>query len=122
SATNQLTEGRPAVSFTFNVAGGALFRDLTRKNVPSGAGDESSQVKRHLAIILDGLIVSAPTINSEIGQHGQISGSVTAREVDALVNILRSGALPATLKTQPVSESSMGATLGRDTIAMGVRA
>jgi SecD/SecF fusion protein len=121
-ARNQITEGRPAVSFMFNVAGGALFRDLTRKNVPSGAGEAPDQVKRHLAIILDGLVVSAPTINSEIGQHGQISGSFTAREVDALVNILRSGALPATLKTQPVSENTMGATLGRDTIALGVRA
>ncbi len=122
TAASQAAEGRPAVSFTFNNTGAALFRDLTKKNVPSGSGDETSQIKRFLAIVLDGLIVSAPTINSEIGAHGQISGNFTAKEVDALVNILRSGSLPATLKTQPVSESTLGATLGQDTIEKGVGA
>ncbi len=123
-AYRQDSEGRPAVSFEFNAAGGALFRDLTRKNVPSGGGGggDGGQLKRHLAIVLDGLIQSAPTINSEIGQHGQISGSFTAREVDVLVNTLRSGALPATLKTQPVSEQTLGATLGGDTIRKGTLA
>jgi SecD/SecF fusion protein len=121
-AYSQLSEGRPGVSFTFNAEGGKLFGNLTRKNVPSGSGDEGSQVKRHLSIILDGLVVSAPTINSEITYNGQITGSFTAREVDNLVKILQSGALPATLKKQPVSESTMGATLGRDTIRMGVNA
>ena len=111
--------GRPAVSFTFNNAGGILFRELTRKNTPSGE-EGSTQVKRHLAIILDGLVMSAPTINSEIREHGQISGSFTNREVDQLVNILRAGALPATLKPQPVSESTMGSTLGQDTINKGL--
>jgi len=113
---------RPAVHFVFNNAGGDLFGDITRKNVPSGAGAEADQIRRHLAIILDGLVMSAPTINSEIRTHGQISGSFTAKEVDALVNILRAGRLPATLKPQPVSESTMGPTLGQDTIQAGVTA
>jgi SecD/SecF fusion protein len=113
--------GRPAVSFTFNAAGGRLFREVTRKNIPTGE-EGSTQVKRHLAIILDGLIASAPTINSEISTHGQISGSFTNKEVDQLVNVLRAGQLPATLKQQPVSESTMGATLGRDTIQKGLAA
>src|SRR5262249_40060400 len=96
---------------------------LTGKNVPSAGttGDDTSN-KRHLAIILDGLVMSAPTINSQITTHGQISGSFTSREVDELVNILRSGALPATLKQQPVSESTMAATLGQDTINAGITA
>ncbi len=123
SAAPAPAEGRPAVSFTFNPRGGELFRTLTRKNVPSeGAGGEGAQIKRHLAIILDGLIQSAPTINSEIGQHGQITGNFTPREVDVLVNTLRAGALPATLKPQPVSESTMAATLGQDTVRMGLTA
>jgi protein-export membrane protein SecD len=113
---------RPAVHFVFNNAGGHLFGDITRKNVPSGAGAEENQIRRHLAIILDGLVMSAPTINSEIRTHGQISGSFTAKEVDALVNILRAGRLPATLKSQPVSESTIGATLGQDTIEAGFKA
>ena len=119
SAMNQPgNDGRPAVSFTFNNAGGLLFRDVTRKNIPSDE-DKGTPLKRHLAIILDGLIMSAPTINSEISQHGQISGDFTNREVDQLVNILRAGALPATLKPQPVSENTMGATLGKDTVDKG---
>jgi SecD/SecF fusion protein len=123
SAISQMgNDARPAVAFTFNNTGGGLFGTLTRKNVPSGSGAEESQIKRHLAIILDGLVVSAPTVNSEIREHGQISGNFTQREVDQLVNILRAGALPATLKPQPVSESTMGATLGEDTINSGVRA
>src|SRR5262245_24213511 len=79
----------PAVHFVFNSAGGELFGDITRKNVPSGGGAEENQIRRHLAIILDGLVMSAPTINSEIRTQGQISGSFTNKEVDALVNILR---------------------------------
>jgi SecD/SecF fusion protein len=122
NAQAQASEGRPAVHFMFNATGGDLFGTLTRKNVPSGSGPEQSQIKRHLAIILDGLIVSAPTVNSEIRQHGQISGSFTRKEVDNLVNILRSGALPATLKPQPVSETTIASTLGEDSIYSGRQA
>lgn len=112
--------GQPAVSFWFTAEGGRLFGELTGKNIPSGSGGEESQVKRHLAIILDGLVMSAPVINSRITTSGQITGSFTRKEVDNLVNILRSGALPATLKPQPVSETTIGATLGPDTIHAGV--
>src|SRR5262249_52109077 len=79
----------------------------------------SSKFMTHLAIVLDGQIMSAPTINSVIRGDGQIHGRFTQKEVDQLVNILRSGALPATLKPQPVSEATMGATLGEDTIRQG---
>lgn len=110
----------PSVHFTFNTTGGKLFGDITRKNVPSGAGGEESQVKRFLAIILDDQVMSAPSINSVISTSGSISGNFTRKEVDSLVNILRAGRLPATLKPQPVSETTMGATLGEDTIRKGV--
>jgi SecD/SecF fusion protein len=120
SAMSSIQDVRPSVHFTFNETGGELFGTLTRKNIPSGSGPED--VKRHLAIVLDGLIMSAPTINSEIRTQGQITGSFTRKEVDNLVNILRAGALPATLKPQPVSESTMGPTLGQDTIQAGVTA
>ena len=113
---------RPAVHFSFNAVGANLFRDVTRKNIPDGGGTEETMTRRHLAIVLDGLVMSAPTINSEIGGQGQISGSFTQKEVENLVNILRAGRLPATLKPQPVSESTMGPTLGQDTIEAGVKA
>jgi SecD/SecF fusion protein len=106
-------KGGLAVHFTFDTEGGNRFYDLTSKNKPDGG------FYRHLAIVLDDLIMSAPTINSPIRESGQISGNFTKPEVDQLVNILRSGALPATLKPLPVSESSIGATLGADTIKSG---
>jgi SecD/SecF fusion protein len=70
-------------------------------------GAEDAQVRRHLAIILDGLVMSAPTINSEIGRQGQISGNFTQQEVDSIVSLLRAGALPVRLKAQPVSETTV---------------
>src|SRR5207245_9401592 len=103
----------PACAVTCTAARGRMSRVVTRKNVPSGE-ETGSQVKRHLATILDGQVMAAPTINSEISTHGQISGSFTNREVDQLVNILRAGALPATLKQTPVSEHPIGATLAPD--------
>ena len=112
----------PAVAFEFDIDGGLLFRELTRKNIPGDVGStESTEIKRHLAIILDGLVISAPTINSEI-HHATARSAATSRskEVDSLVNILRAGALPATLKPQPVSENTMGPTLGEDTIDKGL--
>ncbi|MSQ95786.1 MAG: hypothetical protein EXR98_14690 [Gemmataceae bacterium] len=96
---------RPTFHFAFNNEGANLFRTLTRKNVPTEEKDpDGFKVKRHLGIILDGMLMSAPTINSEIGGQGQISGNFTQKEVDHLVNILRAGRLPASLKTPPVSE------------------
>jgi SecD/SecF fusion protein len=101
-------DSRPTVSFAFNTAGGELFGNLTRKNVSEERdGPPETQKRRHLAIILDGMVMSAPTINSEIRTHGQISGNFTQKEVDALVNILRAGPLPASLKPMPVSETEV---------------
>ncbi|MFO0865233.1 MAG: protein translocase subunit SecD [Gemmataceae bacterium] len=112
------SNGRMVVSFTFDSTGGDLFGNLTGKNVPTGDGPE--KIMRHLAIVLDGLVMSAPTINSQIRQSGQITGNFTQKETENLVNILRAGRLPATLKPQPVSETTMGPTLGEDTIRKGV--
>src|SRR5262249_54221962 len=74
---------------------------------------------RHLAIIFDGQIESAPSLRSPIRTQGQITGDYKQQEVDEMLRILRAGALPATLKKKPASENSMGATLGADTIKWG---
>jgi SecD/SecF fusion protein len=108
-----------AVHFRFNGEGASRFGDLTNVNRPTG--NKESGFKRHLAIVLDELIQSAPTINDRITYQGIIEGNFTQAEVDNLVSILRSGALPATLKRDPVSENTMGATLGEDTIIKGTR-
>jgi SecD/SecF fusion protein len=89
-------DDRPAVGFTFNPKGAELVGKLSGKNVPEG--NEEDQHRRHLAIILDGLVMSAPTLNSKLGNRGQISGNFTQAEIDRLVEILRHGALPAKLR------------------------
>jgi SecD/SecF fusion protein len=110
----------PAVDFAFNARGGQLFGMATSANLPQGK--EPSMLYSSLAILLDGYIVSAPTINSTITDRGQISGRFPMEEARRLAQILRSGALPATLKPQPVSENTIGPTLGQDTIHKGVTA
>ena len=109
-------KGSMTVDFRFNARGANLFRDLTAANSPPG-GDSGG--RRFLAIVLDGQVMSAPSLNAVISDAGQISGKFSRPEIESLVNILRSGALPATLKPQPVSENTMGATLGDDTIRAG---
>jgi SecD/SecF fusion protein len=103
----------PSVGFTFNSAGAQQFGKITRRNKPTGS------MHRQLAIILDEKIVSSPNLQSEITSRGQITGRFDKKSVDELVQILRSGALSAELRQKPVSENSIGATLGRDTIRKG---
>jgi SecD/SecF fusion protein len=98
----QEPRGQPAVSIHLTSRGGDLFRELTSQNLPSGS--ERNQFHRHLAIILDGEVMTAPRLNSTIGRDAQITGSFTAKEVNQLVTILRAGALPAPLKPVPVVE------------------
>ncbi|AMV23833.1 bifunctional preprotein translocase subunit SecD/SecF [Gemmata sp. SH-PL17] len=106
----------PAVGFTFNSAGGRQFGKITRRNKPTGG------THRNLAILLDDRIVSAPTLQSEITDQGQITGKFDRKSVDRLVHILRSGALSAELREKPVSENTIGPTLGADTIFRGTTA
>lgn len=114
---NDMT-GEKAVNFTFNARGGQIFSELTRENLPQG--DSPNAKFSFLAIILDGLVVSAPSLSTVISTQGQIKmGSADVEDLRRLAQILRSGALPATLKSQPVSENTIGATLGADTIRSG---
>jgi protein-export membrane protein SecD/preprotein translocase SecF subunit len=105
---------RPDVQFRFNQAGGDRFFDLTSQNAPTRDG-----FHRFLAIVLDGKIISAPSLNAKIHSEGIITGNFTADEVSRIVNLLNSGALPASLKPQPVSENTIGPTLGADTVKWG---
>src|SRR5439155_6487926 len=99
----------PDVQFTLNPGGAAKFSRETGRNVG-----------RRLAIILDGSVASAPTINSQIHAEGVITGRFTAQEADELAKILRAGALPDTLKY--LQQLTVGASLGRDSIRHGVAA
>ncbi|HEX6900590.1 MAG TPA: protein translocase subunit SecD [Thermoanaerobaculia bacterium] len=101
--------GNPIVEFTLSPEGSAAFGDLTGRNVGSG-----------LAIVLDGRVVSAPVVRSRIDNRGQIEGGFTVQEADDLSNVLRSGALPASITY--LEERTVGPSLGRDSIEKGLKA
>jgi SecD/SecF fusion protein len=108
-------KSRWAVHFSFDATGADRFYELTTLNKPDAQGS----FHRQLAVILDDQIESAPQVITPIRGNGQITGDFTDKQVDDLVTILRAGALPATLKTQPAAENTIGATLGADTIRKG---
>ncbi len=108
---------QPAVGFVFNGQGASRFGNLTRSHLP----EEGEQFRYRLAIVLDDLVRSAPSINSEIRESGIIEG-VQPEEVDYLIEILKAGSLPATIDPVPLLEEKIGPTLGRDTISKGLRA
>ena len=108
--------GRPCVRFTFNTVGAKRFGVLTGNNLPVEGAQPYSQ---HLGIILNGDLYSAPTIQSRITGDGIIHGRFTKEEVEDLVNVLNAGSLPAALKKNPISELSIGPTLGSDTVRKG---
>src|SRR5207245_5871025 len=98
------------VGFEFNQRGGELFGELTTKNKPEGSSE--ADFRRYLCVVLDDKIESAARINAVITTNGVIQGHFTKEDVDRLVRIFRAGDLPASLKPQPVSESTIGATRG----------
>lgn len=100
----------PYVSITFNSIGAKLFDKITSENV-----------KKRLAIILDGNVYSAPVIQERIsGGKAQISGRFAMDEAKDLAIVLRAGALPAPVRI--IQNLTVGPSLGKDSIEKGVRA
>jgi len=112
---------QPAVGFIFKREGARRFGQLTGEHLP----EEDGAFKYQLAILLDNLVMSAPSISSQIRETGIIEGGsqgFKAKEVDYLIKILQEGSLPASLNPNPLQEEKVGPTLGEDTISKGVRA
>ncbi|HEX9444562.1 MAG TPA: protein translocase subunit SecD [Candidatus Binatia bacterium] len=98
----------PYVELVLNSSGARLFERITGENV-----------KRHLAIVLDNKVYSAPVINERIGGgHAQISGQFEMKEARDLALVLRAGALPAPVEI--AEERTVGPSLGSDSIRQGV--
>ncbi len=99
---------QPIVSFTLDRLGAQKFGRTTTDNVGN-----------RLAIVLDGKIISAPSINEPITSgSGIISGNFSFQEATDLALLLRSGALPTPLNI--VEERTVGPDLGEDSIKSGV--
>jgi SecD/SecF fusion protein len=104
---NNLT-GQPEVSMTMNSEGARRWAALTKANVGKA-----------VAIVLDGVVYSAPRVNQEIdGGESSISGNFTVEETKDLANTLKSGRMPAPAKI--VQEEVVGPTLGAQSIQQGV--
>ena len=99
---------QPTVSFTLDRLGAQKFGRTTTDNVG-----------KRLAIVLDGKIVSAPSINEAVTSgSGMISGNFSFQEATDLALLLRSGALPTPLNV--VEERTVGPDLGEDSIKSGI--
>jgi len=101
------SNGAPAVGFFLTSDGSKLFARATEQHV----GEK-------LAIVLDNVVSSAPVINERIESEGIIHGRFTIQQAEDLALLLRSGALPASLKV--LHEQSVGASLGNDSIRSGI--
>ncbi len=99
--------GQPAVSFQLKPDGARRFEQVTGENIG-----------KPLAIILDGKVQSAPNINARISDSGIIQGHFTVQSADDLVLVLKSGSLPAGLKT--LENRTIGPSLGADSIRAGL--
>jgi len=102
--------GEPHVSIKFNSQGAADFDRITNENV-----------RKRLAIVLDGVVHSAPVIQERIsGGQAQITGNFTMDEARDLAIVLRAGALPAPVII--LEERTVGPSLGSDSIRQGILA
>ncbi len=104
---NQLT-GQPEVSMKMNSEGARRWAELTKANVGKA-----------IAIVLDGVVYSAPRVNGEIsGGSSSISGNFTIEDTKDLANTLKSGRMPA--PAHIVQEEVVGPTLGAQSIEQGI--
>lgn len=102
--------GRAVVGLTFSPEGAKLFDKATADNVG-----------RQIAIVLDGVVISAPVVQERItGGNAQISGRFSAAESSRLAIMLRAGALP--IAVEVIENRSVGPSLGEDSINSGIRA
>ncbi len=98
------------VGLIFNFKGAKIFEEVTGSNIG-----------KRLAIVLDGVIYSAPVIQTKIaGGRAQITGNFTYQEAKDLADVLNAGALPVPLKV--VENRTVGPTLGKDFIEKGLKA
>ena len=99
--------GEFEVSMSMNSEGAKRWANLTRENV-----------NRAIAIVLDGVVYSAPNVNEEIkGGSSSISGNFTQNEATDLSNILKSGKMPA--RARVISSEVIGPSLGAESVKDG---
>ena len=102
------TGGNPEVSMSMNAEGASVWARMTKDNIG-----------RQIAIVLDGMVYSYPTVNGAIeGGSSQITGNFTLEEAEDLANVLKSGKLPAPATI--IQEQVVGPSLGAESINAGL--
>lgn len=101
--------GQPVVGFEFSDRGAQMFGDITGRNIG-----------KQIAIVLDGQIVTAPTVQGIITSRGVITGNFSLEAARNLSIQLNSGALPVPLKV--VEQRTVGPTLGQESIEKSIMA
>ena len=105
---NRLGSAEPQVSMSMNQEGAQIWARLTKESIG-----------RSIAIVLDGVVYSAPNVNSEItGGQSSISGNFTIDEANDLANVLNSGKMETSVVIE--QENVVGPTLGKASIQAGI--
>ncbi|MFO7870081.1 MAG: protein translocase subunit SecD [Kiritimatiellia bacterium] len=113
--------GGPVVSISFDAKGARRFADVTGDYAPGGPRNPDPESYRQMAIVLDGVLHSAPVIREAIySGDAQIEGNFTMAEARRLEGILKAGSLPAPVKM--VEKLFVAPSLGRDAVVSGIRA
>ena len=102
------TGATPEVSMSMNAEGANIWARMTKDNIG-----------KQIAIVLDGMVYSYPTVQNEIsGGSSQITGNFTLEEAEDLANVLKSGKLPAPATI--IQEQVVGPSLGAESINAGL--
>jgi protein-export membrane protein SecD len=107
---------------TSQVGAGQWFIEFAIKPefIETFATFTGSRIGEPMAIVLDGEVLSAPIIQSQLSDGGIITGQFDQETAERLALQLRSGALPIPLRV--VSAEEVGATLGQESVALSIRA
>jgi SecD/SecF fusion protein len=124
--------GTPDVNFGFTSHGQSVFQKVTKEIAQRGQeaqlpGVTKEGAQQHFAIVLDGQVITAPSIDFtkypegiDASQGSQISGGFTLTSAENLADELQSGALP--IKLDLISQSQVSATLGKQALSQGLLA
>jgi SecD/SecF fusion protein len=124
--------GTPDVNFGFTSHGQSVFQQVTKEIAQRGQeaqlpGVSKEAAQQHFAIVLDGQVITAPSIDFTKYPEGidastgsQISGGFTLTSAENLAGELQSGALP--IKLNLISQSQVSATLGKQALSQGLLA
>src|SRR5271156_4942650 len=130
--SSESESGEPDVNFGFTSHGQSVFQQVTKEIAQRGQeaqlpGVSKEAAQQHFAIVLDGQVITAPSIDYtkypegiDASQGSEISGGFTLTSAENLADELQSGALP--IKLNLISQSQVSATLGKQALSQGLLA